>query len=59
MPRWRIDLIAKTLRHIGTIEANNAEHAIDEAAILFRVEPALRDRLIATKVPETKLGLKK
>ena len=53
MPRWRIDLISKTLRHVGTIEAETAEQAIDEAAKLFRIKPAVRDKLIATKVPET------
>jgi hypothetical protein len=49
MARWRIDLLGKTLRHVGTIEALTAEQAIDEAA--FRIEPAVRDKLVATKVP--------
>jgi hypothetical protein len=50
MPRWRIDLIGKTLQHLGIIEAESAEQAIDEAAKLFRIGPAVRDKLMATKV---------
>jgi hypothetical protein len=52
MARWRIDLIGKTLRRVGTIEAETAEQAIDEATKLFRIEPAVRDKLVATKVSE-------
>ena len=55
MPRWLIDLIGKTLRRVGTIEAATAEQAIDEAAKLFRIEPAVGDKLMATKV-ETRDG---
>jgi hypothetical protein len=51
MARWRVDLIGEKLRHVGTIEANTAEEAIDEAAKLFGIEPAVRDKLVATKVP--------
>ena len=51
MARWPIDFIGKTLRRVGTIEAETAEQAIDEAAKLFRLEPAVRDKLMATKVP--------
>ena len=54
MARWRIDIIGKKLRHVGTIDANTAEQAIDEAAKLFRIEPAVRDKLVATKMENTK-----
>ena len=50
MARWRIDLIGEKLRNVGTIEANTADKAIDEAAKLFRIGPTLRDKLIATEV---------
>jgi hypothetical protein len=53
MARWRVDLIGKKLRHVGTIEAGTAEDAINEAAKLFQIEPIVRDKLVATKV-ETK-----
>ena len=51
-PRWRIDLIGKKLQHVGTIEARTELEAIEEAAKLFRIAPAVRDKLIATKVKE-------
>ncbi len=53
MARWRVDLIGKKLRHVGTIEAKTSDEAIDEAARLFGIEPSVRDKLVATKV-ETK-----
>ena len=53
MPRWRVDLISKKLRHVGTIEAATAEDAINEAARLFDIASAVRDKLVATKI-ETK-----
>jgi hypothetical protein len=51
MARWRIEIIGKKLRQVGTVEANTAEQAVDEAAKLFGVESAVRDKLVATKVP--------
>jgi hypothetical protein len=52
MPRWRVDLIGKHLRHIGTVDAPTEREAIDAAIKIFQVEPALRTKLIATKVRE-------
>ena len=52
MPRWRIDLIGKKLQQVGTIEARTELEAIEEAAQLFRIAPAVRDKLIATTVKE-------
>jgi hypothetical protein len=52
MARWRIDLVGKKLQHVGTIEARTELEAIDEAAKLFRIDPVVRDKLIATKVKE-------
>lgn len=50
MPRWRVDFMGTTLRHVGSVDAATAEQAIDEVAKLFRIEPAVRDKLMATKV---------
>jgi hypothetical protein len=52
MPRWRVELIGKKLQRVGTIEARTELEAIDEAAKLFRIDTAVRDKLIATKVKE-------
>jgi hypothetical protein len=58
MPRWRIDLIGKRLQHVGTVEAATWTDAVEAAVKELGVDPALRDKLVVTKVPETKLGLK-
>jgi hypothetical protein len=52
MFRWRVDFKGKRLQHVGTIKANSAEDAINEVAKLFRIEPRLRDKLVAIKCPE-------
>ena len=51
MPRWRVAIIGKSL-HVGTVEAASKRHAIEVAINAFRVEPALRNKLMATKVKE-------
>ena len=50
MAKWRVDLIGKKLQHVGTVEARTEQEAIDEVAKLFRIAPALRDKLTAMKV---------
>jgi hypothetical protein len=52
MARWRVDFKGKRLQHVGTIEANTAEDAVNQVAKLFRIEPMLRDNLIAIKCPK-------
>ena len=52
MPRWRIDLIGKKLRHVGTIEAATGAEAVDIAIKELRIAPALRFKLMVTKVKE-------
>ena len=47
---WRVDLISDRLMHVGSINADTAEQAINEVAKLFRIEPAQRDKLTATEV---------
>ncbi len=51
MARWRVDVKGKRLQHVGTIKADTAEDAINEVAKLFRIEPRLRDKLVAIKCP--------
>ena len=52
MFRWRVDFKGKRLQHVGTIKATTAEDAINEVVKLFRIEPMLRDKLVAIKCPE-------
>ena len=52
MARWRVDYQGKKLQYVGTVEARTEQEAIDEVAKLFRVAPAVRDKLMATKVKE-------
>ena len=47
---WRVDLVSDRLLHVGSINADTAEQAINEVARLFRIEPAQRDKLLATEV---------
>ena len=47
---WRVDIISDRLLHVGSINADTAEQAINEVAKLFRIEPAQRDKLMATEV---------
>jgi hypothetical protein len=47
---WRVDLIGDRLLHVGSINADTADQAINEVAKLFRIEPAQRDKLMATEV---------
>ena len=50
MARWRVDRIGKKLQHVGTIEAESAAEAADAAIRDLRVEPALRSKLVVTKI---------
>ena len=47
---WRVDFVSDRLLHVGSINADTAEQAINEVARLFRIEPAQRDKLLATEV---------
>jgi hypothetical protein len=38
------------LLHVGSINADTADQAINEVVKLFRIEPAQRDKLTATEV---------
>ena len=54
--RWRLDLIGERLQHIGTVDADTEREAIETAVKMFRVEPALRVKLTATRLEERKRG---
>jgi hypothetical protein len=52
MARWRVDYTGKKLQHVGTVEGPNEREAIEEVVTLFRVQRALRNKLVATRIPE-------
>lgn len=52
MARWRVDVIGKRLQHLGTVHADDQQKALQEAITLFAVRPALRSKLVVTKVSE-------
>jgi hypothetical protein len=54
MARWRVDLIRKGAEHIGTVEADTEREAIENAITVFRIEPALRFKLVAQKISAPK-----
>jgi hypothetical protein len=55
MPQWRIDLIGKKLQHVGTIEAATEREAIEAAVKDPGVAPALRGKLIATRIDKSRI----
>ena len=42
-----MDIIGKKLRHVGTIEARREQEAIEKVVALFRIQPGVRDKLVA------------
>ncbi len=52
MARWRIDIIGKKLKHVGTTDATDAAEAVDIAIREHRIDPTLRGKITVTKVSE-------
>jgi hypothetical protein len=51
MPRWRVNIIHK---HLGTVEAANANEAIKIAAQEFDIPPERQNRITVEKVSKNK-----
>ena len=47
---WRVDLIDDTPSTLGTVAAADERSALIKAAILFRITPARRRKLVVTKI---------
>jgi hypothetical protein len=47
---WRIDYFGKVLSTLGTISASDERSAIDKAAAVFHITPAIRSKLVVTKI---------
>jgi 1,2-phenylacetyl-CoA epoxidase PaaB subunit len=52
MPRFSIDTTGKAPQHIGTVVAENEREALEVAIEKFRIRPALRSKVVVTKVAD-------
>jgi 1,2-phenylacetyl-CoA epoxidase PaaB subunit len=50
MTRWSVDIIGKHFQHPGTVLAENERKALEEAIKQFAIRPALRSKIVVTKV---------
>jgi hypothetical protein len=50
VPRWSIDLIRNRAKRLGTVVADTEKQAMAVAIKQFEIEPALRNRITATKI---------
>jgi hypothetical protein len=49
---WQISRIGKVARHLGTVQASDADAAIRRAIEKFEIAPEWRDRLMARPIAE-------
>ena len=54
MPRWRVDYLGATDKHLGTVEAPDDKSAIAEAMKTFHITPARRFKIVVTKTEAAK-----
>ena len=50
MPRWRVDYIGKTMRHLGVVDADDDDQAVDKAAKLFNIAEERRSKLVVEPI---------
>ena len=55
MARWRVEIVREKAEQLGTVTAPNIEEARARAASLFRIAPALLNKLAIAKLDEPKL----
>jgi hypothetical protein len=54
MPRWHVEYIGKRSQYLGTVDAADPKSAVDAAAKLFSITPALRNKIGVTKIDDKK-----
>jgi hypothetical protein len=52
MARWYVYLIRKKMQHIGRVLVDSEKQAIEEAIKEFAIEPALRNKVVVTKISD-------
>jgi hypothetical protein len=57
MPRWRVDYIGKTMRHLGVVDADDDDEPVEKAAKLFNIPAERRSKLVVEPI-ETRQGKK-
>jgi hypothetical protein len=50
--RYSINIIGKEPQHIGTVVAENQLKALEKAIEQFSVRPALRSKIVVTKIAD-------
>ena len=50
MSAWRLSKIGKVTRHVGTVQATDAEAAIRRAIEKFEIAPEHQDRIAARQI---------
>jgi Uri superfamily endonuclease len=50
MPRWHVDYIGKTMRHLGVVDADDDDQAVDKAAKLFNIAEERRSKLVVEPI---------
>jgi hypothetical protein len=53
MARWRVEILRHRAERLGTVEAANANEAIQIAAKEFDIPPELRNRIAVEKVSKS------
>ena len=52
MATWRVDIRGNELKSLGTVDAPNAWEALAKAVELFDIRPALRSKIVVSKIEE-------
>jgi hypothetical protein len=52
MPRWRVDYIGRVRMTLGSVEAPDEKVAVEQAAKIFNIPPARRNKIIVTKISD-------
>jgi hypothetical protein len=51
MPHWRVDIIRKEADHLGTVEADTKEEAIEKAAKRFGID-SRKFKIVVQKISD-------
>lgn len=58
MARYRVDYLGKTMKHLGVVDAEHDDEAIDKAANLFHIPAARRSKIAIEKIETRDKGRK-
>ena len=58
MAKWRADYIGKTMRHLGVVDADDDDEAVEKAAKLFNIPAERRSKLVVEPIVPRDTGKK-